>query len=71
MKVGHWWGGGEQRRPGKAGGWTPGSYLRCSPSQAPGCGSPLGLFPQASQTQAFGGQPLLGDLEMEKTRERG
>lgn len=57
------------------GGWGrqeagPGSYLACSPSQGPGCGLPLGLSPWALQTQAFGGQPLLGDLEMGNTQER-
>lgn len=56
---------------GKAGGWTPGSYLACSPSQAPGCGLPPGLSPWGFQTQAFWGRPLLGDLEMGKTQERG
>ena len=59
--------GSESRGGGKAGGWTPGSYLQCSLSRAPGCGLPLGLFPWAFQTQAFGGQPLLGDLETGKT----
>lgn len=63
-EVGAGWGG-------KAGDWTPGSYLACSPSRAPGCELPPGLSPWASQTQAFWGQPLLGGLEMGETRQQG
>lgn len=49
----------------------PRSYLARSPSQAVGCGPPLGLFPWAFLTQAFEGQPLLGDLEIAKAKEKG